>query len=227
MSSSQGDKSIKAPAEKKRKTTSKKVSTTGVMEYLQMSLPKESLKELYLDEARGRFLCRAVLQQLPEPSQQVVVRLECCGGQFPLAQAQIWCKSWGPKQMQELARWAILEPSSSEILKLTPEFYQGFKRALHSLDASPWNALTTQQIALLEQDSGEPFPAMTPEDLERYTQSQWDAVLHYLVGTPNLDIQPSKHLFSQPYNYPSSFLTLFFLSLSRSRSRHFAFFARN
>jgi transcription initiation factor TFIIH subunit 4 len=190
-----------APPTKKLKTKRSGASTAGVMDYLQLSLPKDSLRELYLDSSRGRFICRAVLQQLPETSQQVVVRLTCCGGQFPKSLVAVWCNSkyWGEKQVEEMVRWAILEPSSSENnnLVLTQEFFQGFKASLHSLDASPWHPLSPAQIQILEQEASAidgkkaSFPAMTPEDLERYTQSQWDAVLHYLVGTPNLDVQPN------------------------------------
>eukprot|EP00980_Cylindrotheca_fusiformis_P018200 scaffold5889_cov115-Cylindrotheca_fusiformis.AAC.7 len=186
---------------KKRKIKLSGASTTGVMEYLQLSLPKDTLRDLYVDASRGRFICRAVLQQLPETSQQVVVRLTCCGGKFPKSLADVWCKSkyWGEKQINEMVRWAILEPSSNEStdLVLTRQFFQGFKASLHSLDASPWNPLNAAQIQFIEQEASSiegkkvSFPAMTPDDLERYTQSQWDAVLHYLVGTPNLDVQPN------------------------------------
>lgn len=201
MSSPKVDAADTASPAKKRKIKRSGASTAGVMEYLQLSLPKDSLRELYVDPSRGRFICRAVLQQLPETSQQVAVRLTCCGGSFPKKLAGVWCNSkyWGDKQVLEMIRWAILEPSSTEgdTLDLTAEFLHGFKASLHSLDASPWNPLNSAQIQIMEQEASAidgkktSFPAMTPEDLERYTQSQWDAVLHYLVGTPNLDVQPN------------------------------------
>lgn len=202
MASAEAPEENKSPPSKKRKTTKEdEVSTaSGVMAYLQTSLPKESLLQLYLDPGRGRYICRAVLQELPMTSQQVVVRLVCCGGSFARNLVDIWCgKYWGPKQIAEMVKWAILKqpPDDASPIQLTDEFYQGYKAALHSMDASPWNPLTPAQVEVVEQEAsaveGRPvkFPAMTPEDLERYTQSQWDAVLHYLVGTPNLDVQPN------------------------------------
>lgn len=169
------------------------------MEYLQTSLANEALRELYLDEGRGLYICRAVLQQLPETSQQVVVRLTCCGGQFPKSLVGIWCNSkfWGTRQINEMVQWGIIENPTGNTVQLTKEFYQGFKGSLHSLDTSPWKALTAEQIKNLENEVSAAegkkmeFPAMTPEDLERYTQAQWDAVLHYLVGTPNLNVEPN------------------------------------
>ncbi|KAL3938031.1 MAG: hypothetical protein SGBAC_006970 [Bacillariaceae sp.] len=202
MASAEAPEENKSPPSKKRRTTKEgEVSTaSGVMAYLQTSLPKESLLQLYLDPGRGRYICRAVLQELPMTSQQVVVRLVCCGGSFARNLVDIWCgKYWGPKQISEMVKWAILKqpPDDASPIQLTGEFYQGYKAALHSMDASPWNPLTPAQVEVIEQEAsaveGRPvkFPAMTPEDLERYTQSQWDAVLHYLVGTPNLDVQPN------------------------------------
>ena len=207
----------------KRSKNLKLLKTTGVMEYLQMALPRSSLLELYQDDVRGRYVCRAVLQRLPQTAQQLVIRLSCCGGSFPQAMVQVWLKSpkvLFPKLVDELRTWAILQlppinPDNDDDdndaghdnnnngnrkdIALTPEFDKGLKDSLLHLDASPWNALTVEQMQYLEQEAtkvsggGKPvtFPAMTPDDLERYTQTQWDAVLHYLVGTPNLKVQPN------------------------------------
>ena len=207
------------------------------MDYLRKSLSRDSLLGLYSDEKRGRYVCRAVLQRLPETSQQIIIRLSCTGGEFSLSMIRIWLKGidvgdgskgGGPmsrlltRQLNEMYHWAIvtekqqppdITPTSNNstegtmtpdtIIKLTPEFYKGLKDSLHSLDASPWKALTEDQMQYLEQEANKnnnnntssssvvKFPAMTPEDLERYTQSQWDAVLHYLVGTPNMKVQPN------------------------------------
>lgn len=181
---------------------------------------------LYADDKRGRYVCRAVLQRLPETSQQIIVRLSCTGGEFPLSLIRIWLKgidesssSSSPmsrllaRQLHDMYQWAILtdkppphhhdtnsSPAATKDtvqIKLTPEFYMGLKDSLHSLDASPWTSLTEDQMQNLEQEANVSSNngrkvafAMTPEDLERYTQSQWDAVLHYLVGTPN-KVQPN------------------------------------
>jgi len=198
------------------------MKTTGVMDYLRQSVSRDSLLGLYADERRGRYVCRAVLQRLPETSQQIIIRMSCTGGEFSIAMIRIWLKGFTnqasaqmnkllTKQLNELYHWAIVTEkqkttamaagasSESGILKLTPEFFRGLKDSLQSLDASPWNALSEEETRFLVQEankdetSGRPvrFPAMTPEDLERYTQSQWDAVLHYLVGTPNMKVQPN------------------------------------
>jgi len=208
------------------------------MDYLRQSLSREALLGLYSDEKRGRYVCRAVLQRLPETSQQIIVRLSCTGGEFTLGMIRIWLKGFntganntndgnaasGPaqtpisklltKQLNELYHWAIVTEKQgvskgadgvsdasddSTMLKLTPEFFKGLKDSLHSMDASPWVALTNEQMQYLEQEANKEsttgrrirFPAMTTEDLERYTQTQWDAVLHYLVGTPNMKVQPN------------------------------------
>jgi len=217
--------------------------TSGVMDYLRQSLSRDSLLGLYSDEKRGRYVCRAVLQRLPETSQQIIVRLSCTGGEFTIAMIRVWLKGFhmggsastaaGDKsaqtpisklltrQLNELYHWAIVtEPqdkpngsSSSNpddmaamsaknenaVLRLTPEFFKGLKDSLHSIDASPWTPLTREQMQYLEKEANKEktgrerirFPTKTPEDLERYTQTQWDAVLHYLVGTPNMKVQPN------------------------------------
>ncbi|KAG7369725.1 transcription factor Tfb2 [Nitzschia inconspicua] len=213
---------------KKSKQQQVMAKTTGVMDYLQKSLSRPELLGLYKDPDRGRFVCRSVLQQVPELSQQIVVRLSCTGGVFPLAMIYSWFRSnttpsLSPteaaashgrmiKLLEHLYQWAIIvdKPSSStkkqdpnttagdnttasaNLVQLTPEFYQGFKNSLHSLDSSPWNPLTEKEMELIEEDaiktsgkSNIKFPRMSNEDLERYTQAQWDAVLHYLVGTGN------------------------------------------
>eukprot|EP00536_Pseudo-nitzschia_multiseries_P016583 jgi/Psemu1/328278/estExt_fgenesh1_pg.C_11560001 len=207
------------------------MKTTGVMDYLRQSVSRDSLLGLYADEKRGRYVCRAVLQRLPETSQQIIVRMSCTGGHFSIVMIRDWLKGFNSsaissaasaqmnkllaKQLNELYHWAIVTEkqkpaaaststststsTSGGMLTLTTEFFKGLKDSLQSLDASPWNALTEEERRFLVQEankdetSGRPvrFPAMTPEDLERYTQSQWDAVLHYLVGTPNMKVQPN------------------------------------
>jgi transcription initiation factor TFIIH subunit 4 len=189
--------SSQSPAKKARKSQSI-ANSTGVMDFLQTCLPRTSLLELYQDDDRGLHVCRAVLQRLPEVTQQIVIRLSCCGGSFPRGACEVWTKGSTDRQLQELHQWAIiLSPKEAEEVTLTPEFFKGLKAGLSSLDASPWNALTRTQMDFIEQEAikvtGKPvkFPAMSPEDLERYTQTQWDAVLHYLVGTPNMKVQPN------------------------------------
>lgn len=187
-------------------------ATHGVMDFLQNALSKNSLLQLYTEETRGRFICRAVLQRLSPLAQQVVVRLSTCGGSFAASGIQIWIASTGSNNrykhvMEELQRWAIVAPNennekdgeededaknSNKTVTLTDEFSKGLQETLLSPDSSPWKALSTEDIREIEKANGEKPQDVTYEDLERYTQTQWDAVLHFLVGTPKLKIQPSQ-----------------------------------
>lgn len=201
---------------KKNKRSNVIQKTNGVMDYLQHVVSRDALLQLYQEQNRGKYICRAVLQRLSQISQQVVVRLATCGGSFSSNGIQIWIIGGSKmyiKILHELNKWAIIIPpnnnnakeeeyddemktNNNDIISLTPEFAKGLQETLLSADSSsPWKALTVQQIQQLEQEANEkPNAAATNisfEDLERYTQTQWDAVLHFLVGTPNLKVQPS------------------------------------
>lgn len=184
-------------------------TTTGVLDYLQKVLPRRKLLDLYQDESRGRFVCRSVLQRLSAVAQQIVVRLSCTGGSFPLSGVQVWTALRPNKQQQlfrELYKWAILQEDVSlhirqppfsadtapvgptpeqqkQLVTLTKEFEKGLLESLRSLEVSPWTPLTDNQVRSLEQEAKEKSVTITTEDLEHYTQEQWDAVLHFLVGT--------------------------------------------
>jgi transcription initiation factor TFIIH subunit 4 len=167
-------------------TRKKQRATTGVLDYLQTALPRADLLDLYTEETRGRFVCRAVLQQLTEVSQQIVVRLSCTGGTFPAAGVKVWAQPGKfEKSVKELHRWAIIDQdvATGGTVTLTPQFAQGLQESLCSLDSSPWTAVSPKQIQMMELESKEKPVVVTPEDLERYTQTQWDTVLHFLVGT--------------------------------------------
>jgi len=163
-----------------------KKATTGVLDYLQSSIPRNTLQQLYLDETRGQFVCRAVLQQVSEVSQQVVMRLHCTGGSFPAAGVKVWTSLNAKKHdgmLKELRKWAILQEDSTEVVSLTTPFAKGLRASLCSLNSAPWVPLESIQIEALEKEAGASPRHVSPEDLERYTQQQWDAVLHFLVGT--------------------------------------------
>jgi transcription initiation factor TFIIH subunit 4 len=167
--------------------------TTGVMDFLQNALSKSSLLQLYTEETRGRFICRAVLQCLSPAAQQIIVRLSSCGGSFPASGVQIWVAGAAKyeKAMEELKQWAILSTEDPATVTLTAEFGKGLQETLLSPDSSPWKGLTSEDIRTMEKEANEETKDISFEDLERYTQTQWDAVLHFLVGTPKLKIQPS------------------------------------
>ena len=168
----------------------------GVLEYLQTTLPIKALQTLYEDPSRGQFVCRAVLQQLSGPAQQIIIRMQNCGGAgFPKQGIQAWTAATPQKleqMLREMQRWGIVAAATSPDQKadrvaLTPSFAAGLRSSLCNLDAAPWQALKPVQLAALEQEAGIAVggaTTITAEDLERYTQEQWDAVLHRLVGTP-------------------------------------------
>lgn len=202
-----------AKAEKRSAKRQKQLmgQTTGVLDYLHKSLSRSSLIQLYAVPDRGQLVCRAVFQQLAQPTQQVIMRLLCTGGIFPQSSLNVWIPktSTVDKVLKELYKWAILavdngdnaNNNNNSLVRMTPEFQNGLQESLAQLDASPWTALTQAQLQALQKEAnkqqqnnkGTANPVIvTPEDLERYTQSQWDAVLHFLVGTvgPNIKEPP-------------------------------------
>ena len=105
MSPSHAGKS--ASSSKKKKSV-----TTGVLDFLHSALPRKELLKLYMEDGRGQFVCRAVLQQLLPVSQQVVMRLQCTGGIFPVAGVQVWTcisKKQQGLMLKELHKWAIIQ----------------------------------------------------------------------------------------------------------------------
>jgi transcription initiation factor TFIIH subunit 4 len=138
---------------------------------------------LYTDETRGRYVCRAILQQLSMPAQQVVMRLICTGGAFPLTDVRKWGQDMD-QALRELQKWAIIDASqiASSVI-LTKGYHEGLGESLRALDQSPWMPLSPNQIRELEKEANEPHKETSTEDLEHYTQSQWDSVLHFLVGS--------------------------------------------
>uniref|UniRef100_A0A7S1VYL6 General transcription factor IIH subunit 4 n=1 Tax=Skeletonema marinoi TaxID=267567 RepID=A0A7S1VYL6_9STRA len=80
----------------------------------------------------------------------------------------------------------------AKIACLTPEFKGAMKLHLSTMSSSPWPTISREQIEEFkksgvgaksdggEKESRDP-PA--PYELELYTQSSWDSVLHFLVGS--------------------------------------------
>ena len=205
----------------KRSSSLSNSSSNSLMEYLRHALDRPTLLQLYVVEQqqRGRFVCRAILQQLSGVAQQVVVRLACTGGQFPVKGVQLWIQQQEQQAksrtsssssssllllvdrvLLELYQWAILQEKitvanstgAAVMVTMTNEFRKGLQAALCHLDASPWTALTPAQLQVMQQEADKSATTttttttsepVTPEYLERYTQSQWDAVMHFLVGT--------------------------------------------
>lgn len=193
-----------ATPENKKKKSSQSQSTNGVLDYLRTTLPRSTLLELYADEERGRFVCRAILQQLSDVGQQIIMRLTCCGGTFPLGGdgsgsgsgsghgVRDWVnqKHKLPQLLKELKKWAIIHSNKTGDIVLTDQFNKGIQESIRSLDSSPWLPLSQPEIMTLAKDSGVRYKPVSHTDLERHTQDQWDTVLHFLVGTQNIRKEP-------------------------------------
>jgi Transcription factor Tfb2/Transcription factor Tfb2 (p52) C-terminal domain len=163
------------------------------------------------NSSKGQYVCRFILQQLPVLSRQIVLRLHCAGGAFPSQSVRnVWCNLASRAQinafLQELYALAIIEEDNwnnpPSTVTLTEPFRTGLSETLSSFDTSPWTPLDPAQLRTLEDQAvGDTDPKVvsssvtkkvkesetavlrSPEDLERFTQEQWDAVLHFLVGS--------------------------------------------
>lgn len=157
-------------------------------------MPRSSLLELYSDEARGRFVCRSILQQLSDVGQQIVMRLTSCGGSFPVGgkPGVPGIKDWVnepqrlPQLLKELKSWGIIQSDKTPDISLTDEFNVGVQTSIRSLDTSPWNALSQKAMMALAKETGaSKYSPVSLSDLDQHTRDQWDAVLYYMVGTEN------------------------------------------
>jgi len=79
-------------------------------------------------------------------------------------------------------------------IKLTSQFYIAIRKSLTSLSPSPYNAITAAEYEQMRRNEGKSqakYPNEIPSatELETYTQTRWDAVLHFLVGTNDKDIE--------------------------------------
>ena len=214
-------------AKKKRKGSHKK--TCGVLDYIRNAIPRSTLLRLYSTTNRGQYACRAILQQLPAISRQIIARLHCAGGMFP---SRSVCNVWLSNNasinhnilLHELYAWAIIEEDWSdddkienpETITLTRPFRVGLNETFCCFESSPWNAIETSQLEEMENQAlaadaaqtadpvsssakgksksspskPDKYTSVTPEDLERYVQQQWDAVLHFLVGSVGYANEP-------------------------------------
>jgi transcription initiation factor TFIIH subunit 4 len=208
------------------------VKTTGVFDYIRNALPRATLLSLYSGSNnsinRGQYVCRAILQQLPAISRQIVVRIHCAGGAFSSHNVcTIWLNNnTSPSNhtilLHELFTWAIIEEdwniddtkNNPEMVTLTQPFRIGLSEALRCFEVSPWTPIEPSQLRSMEEQvniskdsSSDPVSslsvtkgqqivakssmvAVSSEDLERFVQQQWDAVLHFLVGTVGYAHEP-------------------------------------
>lgn len=89
---------------------------------------------------------------------------------------------------------------------LTPEFRDSMKLYLATSSSSPWPIITRDQIDLFKRNGGgssksdgkdgkKEKPSRDPptrQELDAYTQSSWDSVLHFLVGSDDNDRKGGK-----------------------------------
>ena len=73
---------------------------------------------------------------------------------------------------------------------MTPEFFKSWSKSLTNIGAAPFEALTREQLEAAANANNEVYKPVTPEDLERYTLTEWDTIMHFLVGTPNYQDPP-------------------------------------
>ncbi|KAL9180956.1 hypothetical protein ACHAXT_009761 [Thalassiosira profunda] len=84
--------------------------------------------------------------------------------------------------------------------RLTPEFREAMKLFLSTSSSSPWPIIAREQIEAFAKNGGDEAdrrdaekvqqPSRIPptrQELEAYTQSSWDSVLHFLVGSDESD----------------------------------------
>lgn len=83
---------------------------------------------------------------------------------------------------------------------LTPEFRESMKLYLGTSSSSPWPTISREELDAFRKNGGgmdskaegkeKEKPSRDPptrEELEAYTQSSWDSVLHFLVGSDDND----------------------------------------
>ena len=88
-----------------------------------------------------------------------------------------------------------IDIDSKYVVSLTDQYYTAIKGSLTSLSSSPYNAITLNEYdqlcekekLIINNNDGKTskYPNKIPSTLtlETYTQTRWDSVLHFLVGT--------------------------------------------
>ncbi|KAJ0394152.1 hypothetical protein P43SY_009838 [Pythium insidiosum] len=172
-----------------------------VFEFLE-TLPSDTLDRLYEDA----WVCQAVFQSLPPLAQQFVMRLLAWDGVVPLSTLEEWIHplagsgpsaadggATGPTSptasghqaqrkmppeffhaLQRLTKLRVFSQPTPASFQLSPRFQRQLRLALSSLGGSPW------ETGLEPEADGEAF---SPLELERFSRSRWDAVLHFMVGS--------------------------------------------
>ncbi|KAL3786731.1 hypothetical protein HJC23_005294 [Cyclotella cryptica] len=122
-------------------------------------------------------------------------RMECMGILAPLGLAT------RPGEDEDVIDGEESEAKRAKLMEkdacLTPEFQTAMTTYLVTSFSSPWPLITRDQIDEFKKHGHEKQHAgkehkpsrdpPTPQELEKYTQSSWDSVLHFLVGSDEND----------------------------------------
>ncbi|GAN07103.1 transcription factor TFIIH complex subunit Tfb2 [Mucor ambiguus] len=153
---------------------------TNIYEYLE-TLPTFTFMRLFEKPAT----CLAIFRLLPSLGRQIVMSLLYVQAPMPLNDLHTWVNQDGQKKLQEsllkLSRLRILEQNDTNLV-MNNTFRIEFQ-----------NALTGGGV---QQSFG--LPCSTPDKhavdigfLDHYATTQWEAILHYMVGT-SLTKKPSR-----------------------------------
>ncbi|KAL1931919.1 hypothetical protein VTP01DRAFT_8975 [Rhizomucor pusillus] len=153
---------------------------TNVYEYLE-TLPTFTFLRLFQKPAT----CLAIFRLLPSIGRQIVMSFLYVESDIPIQDVNIWVNKDGNKKLaealQKLSRLRILEIKNNMLI-MNQTFRQEFQNALTG-------GGTQQSFGL---------PCSTPDKhpvdisfLDQYATQQWEAILHYMVGT-SLTKRPSR-----------------------------------
>ncbi|KND04070.1 transcription factor tfb2 [Spizellomyces punctatus DAOM BR117] len=146
----------------------------SIQEYLE-TLPKQTFDKLYTQPAT----CLAALRLLPPVAKQIVMRLLYTQRPVLKADVEAWCfqehRSDLRDSLKKLAKMNICTETGSEHLQINRIFQENMHNALvgggtHASFGKPADTQDKYEVDI-------PF-------LDRYASEAWEAVLHYLVGTP-------------------------------------------
>lgn len=191
--------------------------TNDLFSYVE-TLSRPSILELYSDGVRGQYMAKTILQKLPELARQFTIRLSVCGGSFPYQQVQSWSSSRHKNDvksaLERMQALAVIEPVKkvttqddfegieidlASIIQLSKPFQNALQLALSSFSPGPYPELSQEELdrcISTEKTNPTPnekvkYPTTVPSlaELERFTQSRWDSVLHFLVGTDDPGVE--------------------------------------
>ncbi|KAI9351737.1 transcription factor Tfb2-domain-containing protein [Zopfochytrium polystomum] len=148
-----------------------------ILEYIQQ-LPRSTFNRLYEQPST----CLALLRLLPALAKHIVMRLLYAEGKVAMSDIQSWCYDDSTGRLKEdlttLSKFHIVgaENDSSGLFVSINEIY---RRNLHNALVGGGQNASFGQPA----DSKDKHP-VDISHLDTYAAEAWEAVLHYLVGTP-------------------------------------------